>query len=107
MTFEKILTDLTFDNMTAQQAYNQICQKDKLKVINYYTHIENITKEPLKEGQLQELNAIVGILQILYNASVGSPISDSSYDTLQEMLIDLGIPRLTGSIEIKIGRAHF
>lgn len=100
MTFEKILSDLTFDNMTTQQAYDQICQKDKLKVINYYTHIENITKEPLKEGQLQELNAIVGILQILYNASVGSPISDSSYDTLQEMLIDLGIPRLTGSEEI-------
>ena len=50
MTFEKILTDLTFDNMTAQQAYNQICQKDKLKVINYYTHIENITKEPLKDN---------------------------------------------------------
>jgi len=100
MTFEKILSDLTFDNMSPQKAYDLICQKDKLKTINYYTHIENITKEPLKEGQLQELNAIVGILQILYNASVGSPISDPAYDTLQEMLIDLGIPRLTGSVEI-------
>ncbi|MCM1220110.1 MAG: hypothetical protein NC548_37030 [Lachnospiraceae bacterium] len=100
MTFEKILSDLTFDNMSAKQAYDQICQKDKLKTINYYVHIENITKEPLKEGQLQELNAIVGILQILYNANVGSPISDPAYDTLQEMLIDMGIPRLTGSVEI-------
>lgn len=71
-----------------------------MKRINYYAHIENISKEPLKDSQLQELNAIVGILQILYNSSIDSPVSDSTYDTLQEMLIDMGIPRLTGSVEI-------
>lgn len=99
MTFEKILNDLTFNMIDIKKAYEEISQKDKMKRINYYTYINNITKEPLKDGQLQELNAIVGILQILYNSKMGSPVNDSAYDTLQEMLIDLGIPRLTGSIE--------
>lgn len=100
MTFEKILNDLTFNAIDTKQASEEISKADKVKRINYYEHIENITKEPLKDGQLQELNAIVGILQILYNSALGSPVSDYSYDTLQEMLIDLGIPRLTGSVEI-------
>lgn len=100
MTFEKILSDLTFNAIELKQASEEISKKDKLKRINYYTNIENITQEPLKDGQLQELNAIVGILQILYNSAIGSPIKDFVYDTLQEMLIDLGIPRLSGSVEI-------
>lgn len=100
MTFEKILNDLTFNKIDIKDAYDEICQKDKMKRINYYVHINNISKEPMKDNQLQELNAIVGILQILYTSGTGSPISDSDYDTLQEMLIDLGVPRLTGSIEI-------
>ncbi len=100
MTFEKVLNDLTFNMITAKEAYDEITKKDKLKRINFYVHIENISKDPLKDEQLQELNAIVGILQILYNASIGSPISDSAYDTLQEILVNMGIPRLTGSIEI-------
>ena len=100
MTFEKILNDLTFDKINTQDAYNEISQKDKIKTINFYVHLDNITKDPLRDNQLQELHAIVGILQILYSSGIGSPISDSNYDTLQEMLIDLGEPRLTGSIEL-------
>ena len=100
MTFEKILNDLTMNLMTAEDAYKEITKPDKLKVINFYANIGNISREPLKDSQLQELNAIVCILQILYNAMAGSPISDSAYDTLQEELIDMGIPRLTGTIEI-------
>lgn len=100
LTFEKILNDLSFNVIDTKKAYEEVSQKEKMKRINYYAHIENISKEPLKDGQLQELNAIVGILQILYNSSIGSPVSDSTYDILQEMLIDLGIPRLSGSIEI-------
>ena len=100
MTFEKMLNDLTFNKINIKDVYDEVCQKDKLKRINFYSHMENISKDPLKDNQLQELNAIVGILQILYNSSIGSPISDSDYDTLQEMLVDMGIPRLTGSIEI-------
>lgn len=100
MTFEKILNDLTFNMIDTKQAYDEISKSDKMKRINYYAHIENIRKEPLNDQQLQELNAIVGVLQILYNSSMGSPVSDFTYDTLQEMLIDLGIPRLTGSVEI-------
>lgn len=100
MTFEKILNDLTFNMIDTKQAYDEISKSDKMKRINYYAHIENIRKEPLNDQQLQELNAIVGVLQILYNSTMGSPVSDFIYDTLQEMLIDLGIPRLTGSVEI-------
>lgn len=100
MTFEKMLNDLTFNMIDTKQAYDEISKSDKMKRINYYAHIENIRKEPLNDQQLQELNAIVGVLQILYNSSMGSPVSDFTYDTLQEMLIDLGIPRLTGSVEI-------
>lgn len=99
MTFQKILNDLTFNNITAKEAYAAISQRDKLKTINYYSHYENITSEPMKEGQLQELRAIVGILQILYDSTTGSPISDSDYDVLQEILVDMGIPRNTSSYE--------
>lgn len=100
MTFEKILNDVSSGAITPQQAYDDISAKDKMRTINFYTHLQNIQKEPLKPAQLQELNAICNILQILYTADVGSPISDYDYDVLQEMLIDLGIPRLTGSVEI-------
>lgn len=100
MTFEKLLSDLTFNIVTPKQASDEISSKEKMKRINYYAHIENISKEPLKDSQLQELNAIVSILQILYNSSIDSPVADSTYDTLQEMLVDMGIPRMTGSIEI-------
>lgn len=100
MTFEKILDDLSFNKITPKEAYDEMVSKDKMKIINYYSHISNITNEPLKDGQLQELNAIVNILQILYNSDIDSPISDTDYDSLQELLIDMGIPRLTGSIEI-------
>lgn len=100
MTFEKILDNLTFNLMTTKEAYQEMIQKDKKKKINYYIHFNDIAKEPLNDGQLQELNSIVGILQILYNSDTDSPISDSSYDTLQEILVDMGIPRLTGSVEL-------
>lgn len=100
MTFEKILESLTFDNITLKEACEEIKKKDKWKTVNYFIHKKNINKEPLKDGELSQLNALVGILQILYNSDIGSPVSDDNYDTLQEMLIDLGIPRLTGSVEI-------
>lgn len=100
MTFEKILDDLTFNVISAQDAYNAIVGKDKMKKINYYIHFNDIAKEPLNDSQLQELTSIVGILQILYNSDVDSPVSDSDYDNLQETLISMGIPRLTGTVEI-------
>lgn len=100
MTFEKILSDMSMDLMSLQDAYNEILKKEHFKKINYYAHINDISKEPLKEGQLQELEAIVDILQILYNSGVGSPITDSDFDSLQETLVSMGIPRLTGSLEI-------
>lgn len=100
MTIEKLYNGLISRSIKPEDGYNEIISKDKMKKINYYIHINNITQEPLSEIQLQELNAIVGILRVLYDSSIGSPISDSDYDILEEMLIDMGIPRATGSIEI-------
>lgn len=100
MTFEKILHDLTYGNMTPTEARDTITQPDKRKRINYYANIQNISRHPLSESQLSELQAIIEILQILENSSVGSPVSDSAYDNMQEMVVSMGIPRLTGSIEI-------
>lgn len=99
MTFEKIWNDLESGKITPDQALLDISKEDKMKVINYYIHYDSINKEPLSDIQLQDLNAIVNILQTLYS-TIGSPISDSEYDDLEERLVDLGIPRLTGSIEI-------
>lgn len=100
MTFEKILSDLGSGSMTPQQAYDEVNTKDKLKKINFYAHWGNIKTTPLNDVQLQELQSIVDILQILYTSDVDSPVEDSTYDALQETLIDMGIPRLTGSVEI-------
>ena len=110
MTFEKILNDINTRAISTKEAYDAINIPDKLKKINYYAHIQDIRKEPLSDAQLQELDAIVNILQILYTDPVGSPVSDSVYDTLEEMLVNMGIPRLTGSVEIndskKIGHTY-
>ena len=100
MTFEKILDDLTFNNITTKEAYQEMMKKDKKKKINYYLHFNDIAREPMNDGQLQELSSIVGILQILFNSDVDSPIGDTEYDILQETLVDMGIPRLTGSVEL-------
>ena len=100
MTFEKLLSDLTFNLISPEEAYEEMKSKEKMKIINFYAHVSDFSKEPLKGNQLQELNSIVKILQILYNSKIDSPVSDETYDSLQETLIDLGIPRLTGSIEI-------
>lgn len=99
MTFGKILTDLSSGKLSLERAYEEMSSKDKMKTINYYAHIQDIRQEPLNDVQLQELEQIVDILQILYTSGQ-SPIDDSTYDTLEEMLVDMGIPRLNGSIEI-------
>ena len=100
MTFEKILNDLSSGVLTPENAKALISERDKSRKINYYAHIWEIKKDPLSDPELQELESIVNILQILYNSDAGSPISDSMFDDLQEILINMGIPRLTGSIEI-------
>ena len=84
MTFEKILNNLTSKQITPKEAKDAICDKDMFKRINYYIHYNNISNQPMNDQQLQELNSIVNILQILYTSDVGSPIDDSSYDTLEE-----------------------
>ena len=100
MTFEGILSGLTMKKIKPQEAYELISDKEKLKTINFYANFHNFSQNSLNDSQLAELEAIVNILQILYTDEVGSPISDTVYDVLQEELIYMGIPRLTGSIEI-------
>ena len=63
MTFEKIWNDLESGKITPDQALLDISKEDKMKVINYYIHYDSINKEPLSDIQLQDLNAIVNILQ--------------------------------------------
>lgn len=99
MTLEKILDDLTLGLINQQGAINYLNNKQNKKLINYFIHRDKVTSEPLTQSELSQLNAIVNILQIVDNSS-GSPISDDHYDILQEMLIDGGIPRLAGTIEI-------
>ncbi|MCM1439733.1 MAG: hypothetical protein NC131_11130 [Roseburia sp.] len=100
MTFEKMVNDLSSRKMNPQDAFTEMSSADKRKRINYYAHVNDIRLEPLTEPQLQELNAIVRVLQILYDSPAGSPVSDTDYDVLQETLVNMGIPRSTGSIEI-------
>ena len=100
MTFEKILQDLTLHALDPQAARQALMEPEKRRKIQYYANIQDIAKHPLSDAQLSELTAIVGILQILENSSVGSPITDHAYDNMQEMLVSMGIPRLTGAVEI-------
>jgi NAD-dependent DNA ligase len=100
MTFEKLLEDVSLDHTTLKEAYSIMLSKEKMKTINYFINRNRISADPLRDEELSQLNAIVGILQILYSSSIGSPIRDNDYDILQEMLVDMGIPRLTGSVEV-------
>ena len=103
MTFQKILEDLTSPSskdVQLSKAKSFLEDKEQRKIINYFIHRDVITKEPLNDNELIQLQSIVQILQILYNSDIGSPVSDENYDILQEMLVNMGIPRLTGSIEI-------
>lgn len=99
MTFGKILTDLSSGAMSVEDAAKEMASPEKMKTINYYKHIQDIRQEPLNDVQLQELDQIVNILQILYTNGE-SVIDDPSYDILEEMLVNMGIPRLTGGLEI-------
>jgi NAD-dependent DNA ligase len=100
MTFEKLLEGILSNKISMKDVREELLSKDKMKTINYFIHRNIITKDTMSDSELSQLKAIVEILQILYNSGVENIISDSDYDVLQEMLIDVGIPRLTGSIEI-------
>lgn len=100
MTFESIYSGLANGRMKPEDAYKEIEEKDKKRTINYYAHLSDVRSDPLTDSQLSELEAICNILQILYTSGIGSPVPDTTYDILEEELIDMGIPRLTGSIEI-------
>ena len=98
MTLEALLEKVNFDNITLIEAKKEI--ESKRKLINYFLHRDNISQEMLSDTELADLKCLVEILQILYTSNVGSPINNSDYDTLQELLVYAGVPRLTGSKEV-------
>jgi len=98
MTFEKILDEMTFNNITVQEAKKYLQEKDNSKLINFYIHREKFSQEPLTESQLSQLNALVQILQMIYNSGEEPLIRDTEYDILQETLVNMGIPRLTSDL---------
>lgn len=100
MTVEAILDGLIFNQITSNQAKDLLSDPRNRKILNYFIHRNTISQEPLSDSELAQLNAIVEILQILYNSECDSPVSDADYETLQEMLIDAGIPRLTSDVRI-------
>jgi len=93
MTFIKILNDLQNNLVTLQEAYESILEKENLKRINYFIWLCKNSTDVIKDNQLQELQAIVELLNYLYNNGIKDTISDSDYDILQERLVDQGIPR--------------
>lgn len=95
MTLEMIYDGLVFNQLSAKQARKQLEEPQHRKEIQYFINRGTVTSEPLEDGNLAKLNALVNTLQILYNSECDSPISDSDYETLQEMLIDSGVPRIT------------
>jgi len=100
LTFQKILEELATKRISPQEAKELLKEKTAWKTINYFIHHDEFSREPLSDSELSQLQAIVDILQIIYTSEIESPISDEDYDVLQEMLVNMGIPRLTGSIEI-------
>lgn len=100
MTIDKIFEDLLSEKLSVENAINILNGPDHKKSINYFIHRDVVTKEPMNDGELAQLNALVNVLKILYNSEFESPVSDQDYDTLQEMLIDSGIPRITSDYEI-------
>ncbi len=102
MTFEKILDRLNNRQISTQQALDEITKDIHQKPIKFFINKKNINNEKLKDGELNQLNSIIQIAQILYNEGLNTTISDDDYDTLQEMAIDMGIPRQTGAKEISL-----
>ena len=100
MTFQRLLEEITNKRIQLKEVKELLEERDHWRTINYFIHHDEISREPLSDAELSQLQAIVDILQILYNSDVDSPITDQDYDVLQEMLVNMGIPRLTGSIEI-------
>ena len=100
MTLEQILDDLVFDIIEPKTAKKYLTEDKNKKLINYFVNRDKISCEPLNGPMLAKLNAIVQITHILDSSDAGSPLSDTEWDTLEEMLINEGVPRLTGTVEI-------
>ena len=84
MDFETIYEKLLNQKIDPKEAANLI--KANTKSLNYFINIDKITSEPLNESELNQLNGLVKSLQIIYNSSVESPVSDQNYDILQELI---------------------
>jgi NAD-dependent DNA ligase len=97
LTFEQLLYDLSDNKISVKAALDEISSKSKMKTIHTYANFANISTDPLNDGQLQELKAIVDILHIIYSSGEDTGISDAEYESLHELLMDMGIPRVSGN----------
>ena len=102
MTFEKLLNEISSGDISHDDAVAEMMTKKHLKKINFYVHYNDISNnmDPLSNSQLQELQSIVEILQILDDSELVKVINDAMYDNMQELLIDMGIPRISGTVDI-------
>jgi len=100
MTLESILDSLLFNQLKPDDAIKLLITPEHRKTINSYLHRNAISVEPLAEHELSRLSALVNILQIIHESEYASPLSDDDYETLHELLIDSGVPRISGDITI-------
>jgi NAD-dependent DNA ligase len=100
MTMEKLLDSLVFNIITPKQANEILKSKENQKIINSFVNRDKFTTAKLGEHEMGKLNAVVGVLQIIYNSGTEPCVSDYNYDIMEEMLINEGVPRQSGSLEI-------
>ena len=107
-TYEKMLSDLITGEMTSAEAVDTIKNtKELMGTINSYLRAEAYNTGPLGDEDIQIIHAIIEVLQFIYNDSgVESPISDTEYDRLYEMMVSGGGSEVIGYRMGDAGEAH-
>lgn len=95
MSFETLYEQLVSGAVKPEEAAEML--KEQGEKFRYYKD-RSEDSHPLSDREIQELSSIVRVLQYLYD-TVGSPVNDITYDIYEELLVNVGIPRNTSSIE--------
>jgi len=104
MSIETIRDKLLSKQLSLSEVKDLLADSESRRLLNYFLHRNVITREPMSDSELLQLQALVSILSILYNSEVDSPVSDDQFETLTELLIDAGQPRITSDIAINDDR---
>ena len=107
-TYEKMLGDLIHGKITSAEAVDTINNtKELIGTIKSYLRAEVYNTTPLAEEDIQVIHAIIEVLQFIYNDSgVESPITDTEYDRLYEMMVNGGGSEVIGYHMGDVGDAH-